>query len=156
VSFLPSLIHREDGQALPEFALVVPLLVVILFAVIAFGKAFNYWNDATHISAEGARYAAVNNKPHPADATSLQTQLQAQADTGELREGGTSDVTSPAEVCIDFPNGTAKRGDPVRVAMTFTYNWLPVLGLSVTETEVTSTSIMRLETAATNYGAGCV
>jgi Flp pilus assembly protein TadG len=155
VSSFRSLIQREDGQALPEFALVLPLLVVILFGVIAFGKAFNYWNDATHISAEGARYAAVNNKPYPAGSDSLQAQLQAQADTAELRDGGTSDVTSPSEVCIDFPNGTAKRGDPVRVAMTFTYNWLPVLNLGVTQSEVTSTSIMRLETAPTNYAAGC-
>jgi Flp pilus assembly protein TadG len=156
VSSLHSLIHREDGQALPEFALVVPLLVVILFAVIAFGKAFNYWNDATHISAEGARYAAVNNKPFPANAASLQAQLHAQADTDELRNGRASgDVTSPSQVCIDFPNGTAKRGDPVRVIMRFTYNWMPVLGLAMANTDVQSTSVMRLETAPTNYVAGC-
>jgi Flp pilus assembly protein TadG len=128
VSSLHSLIHREDGQALPEFALVVPLLVVILFAVIAFGKAFNYWNDATHISAEGARYAAVNNKPFPANAASLQAQLHAQADTDELRNGRASgDVTSPSQV----------------------------LGLAMANTDVESTSVMRLETAPTNYVAGC-
>ena len=130
----------ESGAVMVEMAFVIVLLFFVLLAIVDFGKAFNYWNDATHISAEGARYAAVNNKPHPGLADSLQAQLQGQADTTELRDGGTSDVTSPSEVCIDFPNGTSGRGDPVRV----------------TQSEVTSTAIMRLETAATNYTAGCV
>lgn len=153
MSHLRSLIHREDGQALVEFALVLPVLMLILCGVLYFGKALNYWNDATHISAEGARYAAVNNKPYPADPASLQAQLQAQSDTPELRNGGTADVASPSRVCIDFPNGTARRGDPVRVAMTFTYHWIPLLNLA--DTNVTSTAVMRLETLPTNYAAGC-
>jgi Flp pilus assembly protein TadG len=154
VSLLRSLIGREHGQALPEFALVLPLLAVVLFGVMHLGKALNYWNDATHISAEGARYAAVNGKPYPTQPGSLQAQLQAQGDTEELRDGGSS-VENPAEVCIDFPNGTAGRGDPVRVTMKFQYTWIPLLGLG-TGTEITSTAVMRLETAPTTYAAGCV
>ena len=127
--------------------------MVILFAVIAFGKALNYWNDATHITAEGARYAAVNNKPYPANPASLQTQLQAQSDTTELRSGGTPDVPSGSQVCIDFPNGTAKRGDPVRVEMRFTFNWIPLL--KIAPATVRSTAVMRLETTPTTYAAGC-
>ena len=154
VSSIRSLIRREDGQALPEFALVLPILAVVLFAMIAFGKAFNYWNDATHISAEGARYAAVNGKPFPTDPASLQAQLLNQGDTNELRNGGTDALADGAEVCIDFPDGTAQRGHPVRVTMTFTYSWIPLLGLD--DTAITSTSVMRLETTPTNYSAGCV
>jgi hypothetical protein len=152
VSLLRSLIRHEDGQALPEFALVIPILAVVLFAVVHFGKAFNYWNDATHISAEGARYAAVNNKPFPNDVASLQSQLLGQS-TGELRSGGTESLPAGAEVCIDFPDGIATRGHPVRVTMRFTYSWMPLLGLD--DTPVTSTSVMRLETAPTKYAVGC-
>ena len=152
MSHIRSLIHQEDGQALPEFALVIPLLALVLFAVLHFGKAFNYWNDATHISAEGARYAAVNNKPFPGDPTSLQAQLLGQS-TAELRSGGTDSIPAGAEVCIDFPDGVAQRGHPVRVTMRFTYSWMPLLGLD--DTAVTSTSVMRLETAPTKYAVGC-
>ena len=157
VSTLRTSIHREDGQALAEFALVLPILALLLFAMIHFGKAFNYWNTATHITAEGARYAAVNSKPFPADATSLQAQLLAQLPVGELRNGGTDAVLTPARVCIDFPTGSTARGAPVRVKMTFTYSWLPLIGNSIGEasSEVTSTSIMRLETAPTRIAAGC-
>jgi hypothetical protein len=152
VSLLRSLIRHEDGQALPEFALVIPVLALVLFAVVHFGKAFNYWNDATHISAEGARYAAVNGKPFPSDPASLQAQLLGQS-TNELRNGGTDSIPAGAEVCIDFPDGIAQRGHPVRVTMHFTYSWMPLLGLD--DTPVTSTSVMRLETAPTKYAVGC-
>jgi hypothetical protein len=153
MSLLRPLIRHEDGQALPEFALVIPLLVLVLFAVIDFGKAFNYWNNATHITAEGARYAAVNNKPFPTNPASLQGQLLAEASTDELRDGDTASVPDGATVCIDFPDGTPQRGHPVRVTMSFEYSWLPLLDLFATD--VTSTSVMRLETAPTNYAVGC-
>jgi Flp pilus assembly protein TadG len=150
------LINREDGQALPEFALVLPILIVVFIGIIHFGKAFNYWNDATHITAEGARYAAVNNKPYPSNPASLQAQLLAQGDTAELRNGGTADVPAASQVCIDFPTGTPAKGEPVRVTMTFQYHWMPLFDLDIVSTTVTSTAVMRLETAPTNYAAGCV
>jgi Flp pilus assembly protein TadG len=158
-------IHNEEGQALAEFALVLPVLILVLFGMIEFGRGFNYWNDATHISAEGARFAVVNRKPDPTDANSLQVQLRNQADTTELRGGGSTALPTPAQVCVDFPAGTSKVGDPVRVTMRFTYHWMPVLD-AVTKlidnkksfpatTTFTSASIMRIEVPPTNYGAGC-
>ena len=147
-------LNREDGQALVEFALVAPLLLIILLGILSFGKAFNYWNDANQLSAEGARFAAVNRKPAPGDPASLQQQIRLQGDTAELRNGGTSDVPTPSQVCIDFPSTTAKIGDPVRVTMTFPYHWLPILDLGVSDT-ITTTAVMRLESLPTNFTAGC-
>jgi hypothetical protein len=155
---LPRPASGESGQALPEFALVLPLLLLLLFGMLDFGKAFNYWIDTTQITAEGARYAAVNRKPDPLSGLSLQQQLQGQGDTAELRTGGTDSVAAPAQVCIEFPNTTLAAGDPVKVKMTFTYHWMPFLGSQIadlTDTTVTSTATMRLESAATNYAAGC-
>ena len=149
---------NESGQALPEFALVLPLLLVLLFGMLDFGKAFNYWIDTTQITSEGARYAAVNRKPDPSDPLSLQQQLRAQGNTAELREGNTDSIATPAEVCVEFPNDTSNAGDPVTVRMTFDYHWLPFLGSHIdglTDTEVSATATMRLEAAPTNYVVGC-
>ena len=44
--------------------LVLPLLLVILFAMLDFGRVFNYWIDSTHLANEGARWAVVNNNPN--------------------------------------------------------------------------------------------
>jgi Flp pilus assembly protein TadG len=148
-------IKDESGQAIPEFALVLPVLVLILFSVIHFGKAFNYWNDATHLTAEAARFAAVNRKPDPASAASLQQQIKNQADTAELRNG-TGSVSAP-QVCVNFPNGTSNAGDPVRVTMSFTYSWIPLIGsrIGTASSAITSSTVMRLETTPTNFSAGC-
>ena len=52
---------RQEGVALIEFALVLPLLLLLVLGVIDFGKAFNYKNDETHLANQAARYAAVNS-----------------------------------------------------------------------------------------------
>jgi Flp pilus assembly protein TadG len=164
LSTLRTLAHQQAGQALVEFALVLPLLAVLLFGMLDFGKAYNYWNDATHLSAEGARFAAVNSAPTPGSAVSLQAQIRGQADTAELRTGTTTSVPGAPQVCIDFPNGTSNPGDPVRVRMTFTYSWIPILSsrisilgsrFSTPSSTITSSSIMRLEATPTTYSAGC-
>jgi hypothetical protein len=156
MSFIRSLTNDERGQALVEFALVLPLLLLLALGMLDFGKAYNYWNDATHLTAEGARFAAVNRKPDPANAQSLQQQILDQADTTELRQGLPSPAIAPAKVCIEFPNGQAY-GDPVRMRMTFTYHFLPFIGSEVgflTRT-IESTTVMRLEAVPTTYSAGC-
>jgi Flp pilus assembly protein TadG len=149
-----SLHGREAGVALVEFALVLPLLLAILFGMLDFGKAFNYWIDETHLANEGARWAVVNNTPGPG---TLQEYIQQQADTPELRNGGTSSVPTPLQICISFPNGTANVGDPVHVTASTTYNWLPFLGnrIGIAQTTVAGSATMRLEALPTNYGPGC-
>jgi Flp pilus assembly protein TadG len=142
----------EDGASLVEFALVLPVLVLLLFGMLDFGKAFNYWIDETHLANEGARWAVVNRNP---GGGSLQQYLVDQATTDELRNGGTASIASPAEVCISFPNGTSNVGDPVLVTVSATYNWLPVIGLDTAQTTITGSSHMRLEAVPTNYAAGC-
>ena len=82
----PNFRDEERGVALVEFALVVPLLLVLLFGMLDFGHTFNYWIDATHLANEGARWAVVNK--NPASSGTLQEYIQQQADTHELRNGG--------------------------------------------------------------------
>jgi Flp pilus assembly protein TadG len=53
--------RSESGQALVEFALVLPLLMLIVVGIIDFGFAFNQWNTAQNAAREGARIAAVSN-----------------------------------------------------------------------------------------------
>jgi len=149
--------REEHGVALVEFALVAPLLLVILFAMLDFGRTFNYWIDATHLANEGARWAVVNK--NPASSGSLQQYIQQQADTDELRNGGSSSVPSALQVCISFPGGSSALGNPVQVTASVTYNWLPFLSDQalggLTSTTVSSSSTMRLEAPPTNYAAGC-
>ena len=147
---------RERGAALIEFALVLPVLLLVLFGVVDFAKAFNYWNDSTHLANEAARFAAVNNWPTKGTET-LQSYIQGQADTAELRAGGTRAVASPLQVCITtFPSSGAGPGDSVTVAVNVDYNPLGFVSNRLNLTgplNVDSTSTMRLETTAPDYAA---
>ena len=157
VSSLPACLRArdEDGSALVEFTLLLPVLLLILFGVLDFGRAINYWIDESQLANVGARYAAVNRNPGPG--STLQESVLEQADTNELRNGGTNSVPTPAQVCIDFPNGSSNVGDPVETTVSVTYNWLPFLGdqLGFTTTTMSGSATMRLEQAASDYGAGC-
>jgi Flp pilus assembly protein TadG len=142
--------------ALVEFALVLPLLLILLFGMLDFGKAFNYWIDETHLANEGARWAVVDKNPG-AGSGSLQEYIREQANTSELRDGGTSSVPGALQVCIEFPDGTSNVGDPVRVTVGSSFSWVPFLGdrIGVATTAMSGSATMRLEAKPTNYSAGC-
>jgi Flp pilus assembly protein TadG len=146
---------KEAGTALVEFAILLPLLLVILFGMLDIGRAFNYWIDETHLSNEAARWAAVNKNPGPGG--TLQQTIRQETDTAELRNGGTASVPNPLQVCISFPSGTSNVGDPVRVTVSTTYKFVSFLTnkLSLTDKTISTSSTMRLEAIPTNYSAGC-
>lgn len=51
----------ERGAAAVEFALVFPLLVLVLFGIVEFGSIFNAQLMLTSAAREGARSMAINN-----------------------------------------------------------------------------------------------
>jgi Flp pilus assembly protein TadG len=144
----------QTGAVLVEFVLVLPMLLVLLFGMLDFGKAFNYWIDETHLANEGARYAAVNQTPDPS-ASSFLDAIREQADTAELRNGGTGAVPDSLQVCVHLPQGAAV-GKPVTVEVTSTYRFLSFIAsrINVTEVPMTTTSTMRLERVPTLYSDG--
>ena len=152
-------LNGENGVALVEFALVLPLLLVLLLGMIDVGKAVNYWNDETHLANEAARYAAVDNSPtkNPdgtPTAQSLNAAILGQADTTELKNGGTTSIPAGQTICIWFPNkhtpvqsGDYAAGQPIQVIVSAKYFWLGYLvgkGLLPSST-LRATSTMRLE-----------
>jgi len=135
-----------------EFALVLPLFMVMAFLVFDFGKGINYWIDQTHLASEGARLAAVDRVPGGGD---LKAYIRSQADTSELRDGGSDSIADPLKVCIDFPDGP-EAGSPVRVEVSTTYNWVPLISdlTSVPSSIIRGSATHRLERAP-SYSAGC-
>jgi Flp pilus assembly protein TadG len=143
-------LRSERGQAAVEFALVVPVICLLVLALIDFGKALNYWLDTSHLANEGARMAAVlGNSPEPGG--NWKQWIQQHAESTELRNG-TGSVTSPVQVCVSFPNGAPKIGDPVTVTVSAPYKWIPFVGGATVNLRAEST--MRLERMPT-YAAGC-
>jgi Flp pilus assembly protein TadG len=142
--------RSELGTAVVEMAAILPLFILLVFGVLDFGRAMNYFNDATHMANEGARWAVVNSNPGGSRQT-LQDYIKSQGDTSEMQGNSTA--------CIDFPDGVADVGHPVEVKVKTTFNWLPYFGnaLGFGTTTMTGRAVMRLEQKPTNYSpdVGC-
>jgi hypothetical protein len=156
--------ESEDGQAVVELALALPVLLIIVLGIVDFGRAINYWNDQTHIANLGARYAATGSWPEsceeegkPVATTTLVAYIKCQAfnDSPELTKGGgSSGIQGGIKVCVSAPK--PEIGQPVTVSVASEYKWLPypkVLGGSTTSfatSKLVGKASMRLEQAPTS------
>jgi Flp pilus assembly protein TadG len=137
----------QRGQALVEFAVVLPMLMLLVVGILTFGRYMDYTQQETQLASEAARSAGVNFNP-PGTET-IQAYIAAQA-TGELLNGS-SDVTTPIQVFLYYPTGSSNTvGSSVRACVTATARLLPILG-AVTSVQLVETATMRIEQAATNW-----
>ena len=127
-------LRSETGAAVVEFAVVLPVLLILIFGSIDFGLFMNDQNDATHLANEGARLAAVLGTGSPPSGGSVCSYISSQLDLPKTIQGAKVSVSTP---------GTGIVGDPVTVTVTGTYKFIPFLNLGTAAIKGTST--MRLE-----------
>ena len=151
----------EAGTAVVEFALIVPVLLLIVFGILDFGRALNYLNDSTQLARSGARWAIVDKPFADLDkwddspcTGSLQECIRDNGVTGELRDNAT--------VCIEFGGdtpGDPQVGDPVKVTVDVEFTWLPFIGNEglggIASSTLEGSTVMRLEQRPTEYVSGC-
>jgi Flp pilus assembly pilin Flp len=142
-------LRSERGVAMVEFALIAPVLLLILAGMLGFGRVLFYWIDANHLANEAARWAVVDRNPY-APAT-LQEYI---------RDSGTQEFAGDVRVCIDFPNGgTPQIGDPVRVRVQKPFSFVPIVNMF--DVTVKASATQRIERLANgvspaSYAAGDV
>ena len=65
-----NVMRDERGQALAEFALIMPILFLLIAGILGFGRAYNIQQVVVDAAREGARVAAVQDTTlAPADPT---------------------------------------------------------------------------------------
>ena len=126
-------LRSQKGQAMTEFALVLPIMAFLLFAVIQFGIAFNNYITLTDATRAGARKAAVSRRyPNP-----RQTCIDAVRNSANgLKQ---SDLTAD---CVPLENW--EPGSDVEVTATYPYS-ISLLGLFTKSGRLTSTTTERVE-----------
>jgi Flp pilus assembly protein TadG len=123
--------RSERGQSLTEFALVLPLLMIVLFGIIQFGIVFNNYISLTDAVRSGARKAATSRSlPDPPGATIAQVRRAA------------SDL-KPADLEVTVESTWVPLED-VRVSASYPYK-INLLGIVVASGRMTSTTIERVE-----------
>lgn len=82
---------NDRGANLVEFALVAPLLLILVLGIIEFGILFGEYNEIRHSAREGARYAAVSN-PDLGEANWEDNVVKSVCDSLNLPNAGTISV----------------------------------------------------------------
>jgi Flp pilus assembly protein TadG len=124
-------VGSERGQSLVEFALALPILVLLLFAVIQFGIVFNNYVTLTDATRAGARKAAVGRQQsNPVGV--CQTAIRNSAT--DLNQSDLSPSCS----------SSWKPGADVNVTATYPYT-INLLGIPVKTGLLSSTTTERVE-----------
>ena len=121
-------IKSNKGQSLVEFALVIPVFLLLLFGIVEFGRAWETMNVATSAAREGARVAAVTG-PNVGSATSAAQRI--------LTAGNINNAT----ISVSGPDANHEVQVTVTVNYTPITNFIPGLG----PIPITRTTSMRWE-----------
>lgn len=129
---------REDGQAMVEFALILPIFLLILCGIIDFGWLFYNQLSLNNACREGARYAVVNTAEN-ADTIAIINHIENTTTTVFANDG------------IDISVVYSSPGDPTSGDITVSMEaeisfFTPVLSTILgKEKTITSTVIMKVE-----------
>ncbi|KVT54482.1 pilus assembly protein TadE [Burkholderia ubonensis] len=107
--------RKETGAALVEFALILPLLLLLLFGIVEFSIALYDKAVLTNASREAARAGVVYKVPQPTVA-----QIQAVATNYVQNHLITFGTGSSVSVNVSQPSGTTS-GSPLTVTVSYTY-----------------------------------
>ncbi len=126
-------VKSERGQTMTEFALVLPLLALLLFAIIQFGIAFNNYLTVTDAARAGARKAAVSrNESDPVAAAEA-----------AARGSATNLDQSKLAISVSASPGW-EHGAEATVTASYPYQ-ISLIGIVVSSGNVDSTTKERVE-----------
>jgi hypothetical protein len=136
--FLATLLGRDGGQNLVEYALMLIIFLLMMFGIIDFSRALYSYHFVSHAAREGARWAVVNgadcaddlppSKPTCPGGPATQTDVQSYV-SGIVPPGIDS---SQVQVSATWPDtsGTCAPGShnepgcPVVVTVSYNFNFL--------------------------------
>jgi Tfp pilus assembly protein PilX len=157
--------EREEGQVLVEFALIVPLFLMIVIGILYFGIGLNVWLDMNRAANQGARQAIVNHwSPYcqrgETSCTNSSSATPCSAVLATNSRARLQDVLrcqtrgNPA-VTVCYPGkapANATIGDPVRVKLTAPYTFFFMRRLGITLSATAATRLEQVPTLITDAG----
>lgn len=126
-------LRSDDGQALVEMAMVLPILIAVVLGIAQFGVAYNNYVTLTDATRAGARKAAVSRFVGDAGASAVAT----------VKSSATNLTASKLSVSVTSTNWTVP-GSDVTVTASYPYS-INILGWTVKSGNLTSTQKERLE-----------
>ena len=131
----------EAGASAVEFAIILPVLLLLIFGIIEFGFAIYDKTMITHASREGARAGIVFRVPVVTDDEIVNVVNNYLSDT-LITFGGSNSAT------VTVTRAGYNAGDPLKVTVAYTYTSLMLPDLVATlsrEFNMVAETTMRME-----------
>lgn len=134
----------EVGQSLVEFSLILPVMLILVFAICDFGRGFYTWLIVTNAAREGARAAAVQS-----DSSTIDSKIYDSFCSSYPSNCGL-DTT---KMTITKTNVQGARGTETAVDISYNFSYVTPLGpllqliggSSLSNPTISSHAAMRLE-----------
>lgn len=130
--------RREDGQAMVEFALILPIFLLILCGILDFGWLFYNQLSLNNACREGARYAVV----HTAEDAGTQAIINHINDTTT-----TVFANDGVDITVEYTSPADPTSGDIKVSLQADISFFtPVLSSILgKEKTITSTVVMKVE-----------
>ena len=115
---------RTRGAALVEFAIILPVLILLIFGIVEFGRGYHAKTTLTHAAREGVRVAAL--------------------DTGDPAQVARDAATNiaPGAITVVVAPSPCVHGQPVTVTLEYDHSYvIPLFGSGTWTLE--GTGVMR-------------
>jgi Flp pilus assembly protein TadG len=132
-------LRNQRGQAVTEFAVILPVLLLVLLAIYQFGVVFNNYIQVTAAAREGARKAAVSRSSGNCAAVQGMAVSAAKGAAPGLNQSNMN-VT----VTATCTNNAYAAGTNTTVTVTYPYS-ISILGKVVASGTLSSSTTMREE-----------
>ena len=133
---------KQQGAAAVEFAIILPILTVLVFGIIEFGLALYDKAVITNASREGARAGIVFKDPIVSD-DEITAVINNYCQNNLVTFGTVKDATTTIN-----REGASASGDNLTVTVVYTYDYLLLPGFISSLTgglNMNATTVMRME-----------
>ena len=124
--------HEEKGQAIAEFAVILPVLALVLIGMIQVGILLFNYIDFTSAVREGARKAAVSRE----DPDGVQTTKDAIANA--------TSVVDDSKTSVEVESQPWGSGQDIEIDAEYPYT-LNILGVELWEGPLSTSTVVRVE-----------
>jgi Flp pilus assembly protein TadG len=138
--------NGERGQSLVEFSLILPVFLLLLFAMVDYGRAYYSWLVVTNAAREGARASAVRSDTATVNSKVYSSFCSTWPSTSNCG-------LEPGKVSVVPSNVQGTRGTETTVKVTYNFSFVtPIGGIvslvsggSLATPTINATASMRLE-----------
>lgn len=137
--------RSDEGAELIEYALVLPMLLLVVLGIAEFGFMFQRYEVITNAAREGARIAVLPGY----STTDVQNRVSAYVTQGRVPTTLTNPAVTVADVDIPVPGRLPISARRVTVTYTHNYMFLPgigaLFGTTYAAIPLTAVAEMRME-----------